>query len=158
MELYEAGQEQERQYIKGMRPAPLEPLFTPEYFSSLVDSLGSEKRSAKALLTQEQLIPGLGNAIAQDILFQARLHPRHPIDTLDETARLRLYTSIQDTCRQVIALGGRYDELDLYNHPGGYVRLMDSKSAGQPCPSCGATIEKMQYLGGACYFCPDCQK
>ena len=65
MELYEAGQEQERQYIKDMRPTPIEAGFTFEYFSGLIDSLLSgEKRSVKGLLTQEQLIPGLGNAIA----------------------------------------------------------------------------------------------
>lgn len=30
-------------------------------------------------------------------------------------------------------------------------------TAGQPCPNCGTTIEKVQYLGGACYLCPRCQ-
>ncbi len=60
--------------------------------------------------------------------------------------------------REAITAGGRNDETDLFNRPGGYVRLMDSKSAGQPCPQCGTTIEKIQYLGGACYFCPHCQQ
>jgi formamidopyrimidine-DNA glycosylase len=49
---------------------------------------------------------------------------------------------------------GRYDEVDLYNRPGGYIRRMDSRAAGQPCPTCGTPVEKTQYLGGACYFCP----
>jgi formamidopyrimidine-DNA glycosylase len=59
---------------------------------------------------------------------------------------------------EVIALGGRYDEFDLFNCPGKYVRIMDKNAAGEPCPECGTIIEKMQYLGGACYFCPNCQK
>ena len=59
MELYEQGQEQERQYVKDMRPTPVEPEFTLAYFSALIDGLlAGEKRSAKALLTQEQLHPG----------------------------------------------------------------------------------------------------
>jgi formamidopyrimidine-DNA glycosylase len=58
----------------------------------------------------------------------------------------------------VIEKGGRYDEVDLYNQPGGYVRMMDSRSAGKPCPVCATPIEKIQYLGGACYFCPGCQE
>jgi formamidopyrimidine-DNA glycosylase len=158
-ELYEAGQEQERQYVKGMRPTPTDPEFTFDYFSALVDSLLSgEKRSVKALLTQEQLIPGLGNAIAQDIMFRARLHPRHPIAELDRGHRQALYSAILHTVREVIDRGGRYDEFDLYGRPGGYVRLMDSKAAGQPCPECGTAVEKIQYLGGACYVCPQCQK
>jgi formamidopyrimidine-DNA glycosylase len=35
---------------------------------------------------------------------------------------------------------------------------MDAAAAGKPCPSCGTTVEKIQYLGGAAYFCPKCQK
>jgi formamidopyrimidine-DNA glycosylase len=116
-----------------------------------------EKRSVKGLLTQDQIIPGLGNAIAQDIMYEAHLHPRHPIDDLNPGQRQVLYDAIQDTVREVIAQGGRYDEVDLFNRPGGYVRLMDKNSAGHPCPECGTEIEKMQYLGGACYFCPNCQ-
>ncbi len=157
-ELYEAGQEQERQYVKGMRPTPTDPEFTFDYFSALVDSLlAGEKRSVKALLTQEQFIPGLGNAIAQDIMFRARLHPRHPIAELDRNQRQALHGAILHTVREVIDQGGRYDEFDLYGRPGGYVRLMDGKAASRPCPDCGTAVEKIQYLGGACYLCPQCQ-
>lgn len=159
MELYEQGQEQHRQYIRDMRPTPIDPAFTPEYFSALVAGLvQAEKRSAKSLLTQDQLVPGLGNAIAQDILFQARLNPRHPLDTLTPAEVQRLYRAILDVTAAITALGGRSDESDLYNRPGGYVRLMDKSTAGQPCPACGQPIQKVQYLGGACYFCPSCQK
>ena len=158
MELYESGYELERQYIKDMRPTPTEPEFTYGYFSALIDSLLlGEKRSVKGLLTQEQLIPGLGNAISQDILFRAGLHPRRPLGDLSEEQRRRLYDAIESTVREVIAGGGRNDEYDFFNHPGGYVRLMDSKTAGGPCPVCGTLIEKFQYLGGACYICSRCQ-
>ena len=151
MELYESGRELERQYIKEMRPTPTEPEFTYGYFSGLIDSLlPGEKRSVKGLLTQEQLIPGLGNAISQDILFRAGLHPRRPIGELNKDQRRVLYDAIESTLREVIAEGGRSDETDLFGRPGGYVRLMDSKAAGRPCPVCGTPIEKFQYLGGAC--------
>ncbi len=158
MELYEAGKEQERQYIKDMRTTPADPGFTFDYFSALIDEvLTGEKRSVKGLLTQDQLIPGLGNAIAQDILFRARLHPRHSLADLDPGQRRDLYAAILDTVREVTEKGGRNDEVDLLGNPGGYVRIMDSRAAGQPCPECGATVQKIQYLGGACYFCPQCQ-
>jgi len=158
MELYEASREQERAYIKDMRATPVETGFTFAYFSELIDDLlKGEKRSAKSLLTQDQIIPGLGNAIAQDILFRARLHPRRALAELSPGQRRDLYTAIMDTVQDVIAAGGRYDEIDLFGKPGGYVRLMDSHAAGKPCPECGHTVEKIQYLGGACYFCPSCQ-
>ncbi len=156
-ELYEKGEEQNRKYIKDMKATPSEDGFTFRYFSHLIDSL-PEKKSAKGLLTQDQLIPGLGNAVAQDILFKARLHPRHPVEELNKSERKKLYNAIIKTVQEVIKKGGRYDEYDLYNNPGKYIRIMDKNAVGHPCPKCGSTIEKIQYLGGACYFCPDCQK
>ncbi len=83
IELYEKGKERDRRYVGDMRPTPVEPEFTFEYFGDLLASTELEKkRSAKGLLTEDQIIPGLGNAIPQDILFRARLHPRHPIADL----------------------------------------------------------------------------
>ena len=59
---------------------------------------------------------------------------------------------------EVIDKGGRYDEYDLYGNRGGYVRLMDKNAVGRPCPECGGDVQKIQYLGGACYLCPSCQE
>jgi formamidopyrimidine-DNA glycosylase len=103
------------------------------------------------------MIPGLGNAIAQDILFRARLDPRHAVQELTATQSRLLYAAIMDTVKEVIACGGRYDEFDLYNQRGKYTRLMDRHALERPCPVCGGEIKKIQYLGGACYFCPKCQ-
>jgi len=56
-----------------------------------------------------------------------------------------------------VTAGGRDTERDLLGRPGGYRCILDSRAAGEPCPVCGTAIEKMSYLGGACYFCPACQ-
>jgi formamidopyrimidine-DNA glycosylase len=158
MELYEAGREKERQYIKNFRFTPIEPGFTFDYFSSLIDQLVQEgKRSVKSLLTQDQLVPGLGNAIAQDIMFLSRLHPRHALGDLTSGQKCDLYSAILDTVHAVTEKGGRNDEFDLFGKPGGYVRIMDKSAAGKPCPDCGHIVEKIQYLGGACYLCARCQ-
>lgn len=159
MELYEQGAELQREYVKDMRPTPSDPDFTLSYFYDLIDDLVPEKkRSVKGLLTQEQIIPGLGNAIAQDILFKARLHPRHPISDLDEAQQTGLYGAIIETVEEITVQGGRYDEFDLYGQKGRYVRLMDKNALQRPCPRCSGDIEKIQFLGGACYLCPNCQQ
>jgi formamidopyrimidine-DNA glycosylase len=159
MEFYEQGEEQERQYVKGMRTTPAEPGFTFDYFCALInDPATGEKRTAKGLLTQDQLIPGLGNAIAQDILFRARLSPKSRVADLSTDQTQALYQAIVDTVREVTEKGGRYDEYDLYGQRGGYERIMDKSAVGQPCPECGGEVKKIQYLGGSCYFCPDCQE
>ena len=85
VELYEKGKEYSGKYVKDMKITPIEAEFTYQYFCKLIDTLSQEvKKSAKGLLTQDQTIPGLGNAIAQDILFKAGLHPKHPINDLEE--------------------------------------------------------------------------
>jgi formamidopyrimidine-DNA glycosylase len=159
MELYQQGEELNREYIKDMRPTPLEKEFTFDYFSNLIDTLGEEKkRSAKSLLTQDQIIPGLGNAIAQDILFQAKIHPRHDISQFTSEQRQILFDAIINTVDEIVDQGGRYDEYDLNNQKGKYIRLMDKNAIQQPCPSCGGKVIKIQYLGGSCYLCPNCQE
>ena len=159
MELYEQGEEQEREYVRGMRTTPAEPGFTFDYLCTLInDPATGEKRTAKGLLTQDQLIPGLGNAIAQDILFRARLSPKSRVAELSRDGTQALYEAIVDTVREVTEKGGRYDECDLYGQRGGYERIMDKNAVGRPCPECGGEVKKIQYLGGSCYFCPSCQE
>jgi len=156
-ELYEKGEALNRKYVKGMKTTPVEEQFTFEYFCGLIKDL-TAKKSVKGLLTQDQLIPGLGNAIAQDIMFAARLNPRRPVEELSKEEKRKLYRAIRDNVREVIRNGGRNDEYDLHGNPGKYVRIMDKNAVGKPCPECGTKIQKIQYLGGACYFCPACQK
>jgi formamidopyrimidine-DNA glycosylase len=141
-----------------MRTTPAEPGFTFDYFFALInDPATGEKRTAKGLLTQDQLIPGLGNAIAQDILFRARLSPKSRVAELSRDRTQELYRAIVDTVREVTEKGGRYDEYDLYGQRGDYERIMDKNAVGRPCPECGGDVSRIHYLGGSCYFCPDCQ-
>jgi formamidopyrimidine-DNA glycosylase len=158
MELYDKGQELEGKYIKDMRTTPVEEAFTFDYFKALLRAPEAAKKTAKGILTQDQLIPGLGNSIAQDILFRARIHPRHRLDDLTPRQERSLFDGILDTVRDITEAGGRYDETDLFGNPGGYIRLMDRNAKGNPCPTCGTVVEKIQYLGGACYLCPTCQE
>ena len=158
MELYEKGQELKRKYICDMRPTPIEPEFTFDYFASLIDEcIQTKKRSVKGLLTQDQLIPGLGNSIAQDIMFEAKLFPKHPAEDLSRRERKLLYDAIQKVIARAISEGGRNNEYDLFGQPGGYKRIVSKDTVGKPCHECGNRIEQMKYLGGTCYYCPRCQ-
>ena len=137
---------------------PLSEGFTLERFDQLLEEYPEKtKKGVKGFLVTSKHINGIGNGYLQDILFKAKLHPARKIPTLTLSERQKLYTAIQDTMAEAIKLGGREDEHDLFDHPGGYNRLMSNQTVGQPCPNCGTTIEKISYLGGACYLCPTCQ-
>ncbi len=142
---------------------PLSEEFTLERFNQMLDAY-PEKTSKGIkgfLVATGYAIPdpihGLGNAIVQDILFNARLSPKRKTPDISSEERSRLFDAIQSTVSEAIKLGGRYDEVDLYGKKGRYIRLMDSKTKGTPCPNCGLNIRKISYLGGACYLCEKCQ-
>ena len=138
--------------------SPLGDDFTYTRFAAIVDAYENPaKNSVKALLVQRPKIMGIGNGYAQDILFRARLDPRRKVATLGEPDARCLYSGLRDTLALAIERGGRDTERDLYGDPGGYVPLLDKRALGKPCPECGTPIEKVSFLGGACYFCPQCQ-
>jgi formamidopyrimidine-DNA glycosylase len=129
--------------------------FTMQAFGAILNR-GSRKKIKQVLLEQTQ-IAGIGNGYVQDILFRAKLHPARKAGDIDESQRLGLYRAIIEMLSEAVRLGGCQFEVDLYNHPGGYQRLLGDHVKGQPCPVCGTPIEKITLQGAASYLCPVCQ-
>jgi len=138
------------------KPSPFTPEFDRPYFGGLFEGI-KKSLSVKALLATEQRIPGLGNGVLQDILFNARIHPKRRINTFSQNNRERLFYSIKTTLRYMAERGGRDSEKDLFGNWGGYKTILSSKSPGLPCRVCKRPIVKEVYLGGNIYFCPECQ-
>lgn len=139
------------------RPSPVREGFTRDYFADLCQIENFPKLSAKAFLATEQRIPGLGNGVLQDILFNARIHPKRKMRMASEEDLDQLFSSIKGTLRTMVENGGRDTEKDLLGHPGGYKTLLSRKTVGTPCTRCGQSITKASYAGGSIYFCLSCQ-
>ncbi len=140
-----------------LRPSPLTGAFDRAYFQTLFDE-NTPKLSAKAFLATEQRVPGLGNGVLQDILWAARVHPKRkmgelPVDKVDA-----MYDAVRRVLAEMTAQGGRDTERDLFGQPGGYRTVLSKNTVDRPCPVCGTAICKEPYLGGAIYFCPQCQR
>lgn len=140
------------------KPSPLSNEFDEEYFIRMIDRPELQKLSAKAFLATEQRIPGLGNGVLQDILYNASIHPKQKINKLTQVEKEGLYKSVKETLAAMTAQGGRDTEKDLYGQPGGYITQMSKNTAGSTCSRCGAGIKKENYLGGSIYYCEGCQK
>ena len=140
------------------KPSPLSAAFDSRYFDGVIREVGVQKISLKALLATNQRIPGLGNGVLQDILFNARLHPKRKVNTLSDRNDEALFRSIKATLSAMTEEGGRDTELDLFGRPGGYRTILSKRTAGRPCPSCGALLKKEAYMGGTVYYCPECQE
>lgn len=152
--------EYENKYYETARskPSPLTEQFDRVYFETLIAPPELQKLSAKAFLATEQRIPGLGNGVLQDILYNARIHPKRKLATLTDDEKEAMFASVKSTLKEMTEQGGRDTEKDLSGQPGGYQTKLSSTTAGRPCPQCGTRIVKEAYMGGSVYYCPGCQK
>lgn len=116
------------------------------------------KLSVKAFLATDQRILGIGNGVAQDIMFNAKLNPKRKMNTLTEAELKNLYNSIINTLTEMVDQGGRDTEKNIYGENGNYKTILSSKSYKNGCVACKGEIKKEQYLGGSIYYCPNCQK
>ena len=100
----------------------------------------------KARLLDQKVISGVGNLLADEVLWRARLGPRRVPNelTADELDRLR--RSTRAAMRDAIRLGGA--------HTG---HLIPHRTRGGHCPRCGAELERATIGGRTTFWCPVCQ-
>lgn len=138
------------------KPSPFSEAFDTNYFAGLFKDI-KKSLSVKALLATEQRIPGLGNGVLQDILFNAHIHPKRKAESLSGNERDMLYYATVSTLKKMKDGGGRDTERDLFGKPGGYRTVLSSKTLIYPCFVCGGGVKREAYLGGNIYYCPVCQ-
>lgn len=137
--------------------SPLDNAFNESFFDTIFRNT-SKDISLKALLATEQRIPGFGNGVLQDVLFNAGIHPKRKKSTLSDFQKAELFHSLKVTLNSMTDKGGRDTEKNLFGYNGGYKTILSKNTVTNPCPNCGDLIKKEAYLGGAVYYCPTCQK
>lgn len=154
----ENGLDNEYYKIAKIKPSPLSKEFDKQYFDHMISNEDLQKLSIKAFLATEQRIPGLGNGVLQDILYNAKIHPKQKINLLNKKQKSDLFQSIKATLKEMVDHNGRNTETDLFSREGDYITKVSKNNVGKNCEVCGSTIEKSHYLGGSIYFCSGCQK
>lgn len=153
------GQNENPYYLVAKeKPSPLNQEFDRNYFNSLMDFDKAPSLSAKAFLATEQRIPGLGNGVLQDILYNAGLHPKRKLKDITAEEMNTLFEAVKFTLKEMADKGGRDTEKNIYGKNGGYITKLSKNTLGKPCPACGTPIKKENYLGGSIYYCERCQK
>ena len=155
--LFDEGYNEEGYFLSSKtKVSPLSADNTEDYFFGLMNSV-KQNYSIKKFLATEQRFPGLGNGVLQDILFNAKIHPRRKLNTLTTQEKTAVYNSVKQTLFDMTAAGGRNTEKDIFGCSGGYKTKLSAKTKNDPCPVCGDGIIREAYLGGNVYFCPTCQ-
>mgnify|MGYP001090967349 CR=1 FL=1 len=125
----------------------------------LREMLAGRRGAVKPFLLNQERIAGIGNAYIHDILYLAGLHPLRTIDSLSGMEIEALWNGIQKGLKPSLRKRGAFYERDLYGRKGGFKfkDILIGYREGQPCPTCGAKIEKIRTGSTSSFICPKCQ-
>jgi formamidopyrimidine-DNA glycosylase len=143
--------------LSPLGPEPLEEGFAAEY---LRGTLGSRRAQIKPLLLDQKVVAGIGNIYADEILYDARLHPRRKANTLSGAEWSKLHAAIRENLAAGVEHRGTTVRLyrDVLNRPGEHQHhLRVFEKHGRPCPGCEGEIVREKVGGRPTHFCPGCQ-
>jgi len=125
---------------------------------ALAETLAREDHTLKRALTDPRLFAGIGNAYSDEILHRARLSPFKRSARLDASERAQLHAAIVGVLtewrdRLAAEQGDRFPEKVTAFRPGMAVH----GRYRQPCPVCGAPVQRVVYAENEMNYCARCQ-
>jgi formamidopyrimidine-DNA glycosylase len=113
--------------------------------------LGEHHGAVKSILLNQQLIAGIGNIYADEILFHARMHPATEISRLGDKTLTKLFRATRYILEKAIAA-----KADVKQMPKSW--LLPHRGKGGKCPGCGSKLRSAKIGGRTAWFCAQCQK
>jgi len=105
----------------------------------------------KPALMDQHAVAGVGNIIADEIVFQTGLHPEATIDRLDGAMLHDVYHAMRGILQTAVSRRIAREAL-----PGSYLAV--HRNEGEPCPRCGTSLQRIRVSGRSSYVCPRCQE
>ncbi len=140
------------QAIPGMQTGGIDILsseFTRERFVSV---LKRRRDQVRVFLLDKKALDSLGNAYADEVLFEAGIHPKTFCRTLSHEDGVRLHDAIVKVMREAVAeVARRKEPIDAK------VRDFLRVRRKEICPRCGAKLRTAGVKGMDAWFCPHCQ-
>lgn len=142
--------------LKSLGPEPLE-----LSFQNFLNLFQDRKARLKSLLLNQNFIAGIGNIYADEILFEAKLHPLSSASALHKEDIRRLWKATRHVLKKAIAARGSTIR-DYRNGEGevgsfqNFLKVYGRKSL--PCRRCGGKIERLRLGQRSTFFCPCCQR
>ena len=106
----------------------------------------------KALLLMQEFFPGIGNWMADEILWQAGLHPRAPGGAINGDAPRALWRTLRAVSRMALKTIG----VDWSDPPDDWLIHQRWKNSGI-CPRHATALERATIGGRTTAWCPLCQ-
>jgi formamidopyrimidine-DNA glycosylase len=117
--------------------------------------LKSRRGQVKGVLTEQDMLAGIGNAYSDEILHAAKLSPFAITDRLPAEALDRLYAATRSVLTDAVtrSVGQKAATLKGEKRSG----LAVHARTGLPCPVCGDTIREVSFHDSSLQYCPTCQ-
>lgn len=126
--------------------------------SAFAERLRSENHTLKRALTDPRLFSGIGNAYSDEILLRARLSPLQWTSRLSETEIETLWRSCREVLREwTDRLVAEAEEAFPKKVTAFRPEMAAHGRFGEPCPQCGAPIQRIVYAENECNYCARCQ-
>ena len=138
-------------------PEPFSADFSASY---LKQKLKGSSRPIKTALLDQALVAGAGNIYADESLFASGIAPFTPAGQLNLRQLERLRDALVNVLTISIGAGGTTfsDFRDLEGVNGNYGgQAWVYRRGGEPCRSCGTTIQREKLSGRSTHWCPSCQ-
>lgn len=144
----------------GMDKLGLEPFDNGLTAGYLQQHFGKRKKAIKECLLDQSVIAGIGNIYSDEILFDAKIHPGRPANSLTEAEWGRLAVAIPERLAYFIEKNALTPAEYLESKGQDYRNtpfLQVYGHGGEPCPVCGATLCRMIVGGRSSVYCLKCQ-
>lgn len=123
----------------------------------LGERIGKTKRAIKVALMDPRVIAGIGNILATEALWRARIHPARPASAVTASELAALARAIRASIRlQMGTLAAESDATYLSEDASDNPFLAYGR-VGEPCSRCQTPFETMILGGRSSAFCPRCQ-
>ncbi len=129
--------------------------------NDFLDLFKGRKKVVKSFLMDQQVIAGIGNIYAAEILFKAKIKPQRRVDKLTKKEKQEIYRHMQIILKKAIELKGdsTSDYRLLNGHKGGYQNFhLVYNRKNEDCFTCGEKIKRIVVGGRGSYYCSRCQK
>ncbi|MBK7051873.1 MAG: bifunctional DNA-formamidopyrimidine glycosylase/DNA-(apurinic or apyrimidinic site) lyase [Rhodoferax sp.] len=139
----------------------MEPLSDDFDLSRFHAGLKRRKSSIKEVLLAGDVVVGVGNIYACEVLFLAGIRPTRSAAGLGRGRIAKLHAAIRDVLARAVASGGStLRDFSSAKGESGYFQLeaMVYGRAGQACRVCATPIESIRQGQRSTFFCPHCQK
>lgn len=145
---------------KGILALGPEPVPSQFKLSEFRTGLKKHHKAIKPLLLDQRLVTGLGNIYVDEALWESKVHPEQPADTLKAKEIERLYHAIIDVLGRAVEAGGTTirSYLNALGEAGTFqISLNVYGQTEKPCSRCGTPIKKIKVAQRGTHFCPKCQ-